>query len=186
MHSNNVQHVFNLCCNYIITCLIPLRWVHLLWNTLLFSFSYKLKFKSFENLYIYNTAWKFFKTLNNFSRNIWLKILEYINILFRQILFLLDESKYSNIRHSAKLNSSTSPNSTRMPTFSRFAAYDSTFSFCGTKTIPLVSLLQDTPSRIVTTPTKTFSWISGMTLKAWAKRVISVPTASENKNSEDT
>ena len=115
-----------------------------------------------------------------------MKILKDINILFRQILFFMNKFKYSDIRECAKLNSSTSPNSTRMPTFSLFAAYDSTFSFCGTKTIPLVSLLQDAPSRIVTTPTKTFSWISGMTLKAWAKKVISVPTASENKNSEDT
>ena len=115
-----------------------------------------------------------------------MKILKDINILFRQILFFLNKFKYSNIRECAKLNSSTSPNSTRMSTFSFFAAYYSTFWLCGTKTLPLVSLMQDAPSWIVTTPTKTFSWISGMTLKAWAKTVISVPTASENKNSEET
>ena len=115
-----------------------------------------------------------------------MKILKDINILFRQILFFLNKSKYSNIRECAKLYSSTSPNYTRFSTFSCLAAYYSTFWLCGTKTLPLVSPLQDTPSRIVATPTKTFFWISGMTLETWAKKVISVPTASENNNSEDT
>ena len=110
-----------------------------------------------------------------------MKILKDINILFRQILFFLNKFKYSNIRECAKFNSSTSPNSTRKSTFSCLAAYYSTFWLCGTKTLPvlIVYLFQDDPRRIVNLRIKGTSWFSGMVLKAWPKRVISVATASE-------
>ena len=110
-----------------------------------------------------------------------MKILKDINILFRQILFFLNKSKYSNIRECAKLYSSTSPNSTRFSTFSCLAAYYSTFWLCGTKTLPvlIVQLFQDAPRKMVSLRIKGTSWFSGMVLKAWPKRVICVATASE-------
>ena len=110
-----------------------------------------------------------------------MKILKDINILFRQILFFLNKCKYSNIRECAKLNGSTSPNSTRMSTFSNLAAYYSTSWLCGTKTLPvlIVQPFQDAPRRIFSLRIKGTSWFSVMVLKAWPKRVISVATASE-------
>ena len=110
-----------------------------------------------------------------------MKILKDINILFRQILFFLNKFKYSNIRECAKLNGSTSPNSTRISIFSCLAAYYSTFWLCGTKTLPvlIVQLFQDAPRRIVSLRIKGTSCFSGMVFKAWPKSVISVATASE-------
>ena len=57
----------------------------------------------------------------------------------------------------------------------------STFWLCGTKTLPvlIVQLFQDAPRRIVSLRIKGTSWFSGMVLKAWPKRVITVATASK-------